>query len=85
MMWLAAAVILVTTALAVGVTNEGVRIALLFLSAALVVFAVVRAVSRAPGPYGISTRSRTFDVTLLVAFAIAIASITLSLPTSALG
>ena len=84
-MWLAALVIAATVALAVLVDGNGVRLALLFLATALVVFAIVRAVSPAPGPYGISVRSRTFDVTILVAFAVVIAGITLTLPRAALG
>lgn len=84
-MWAAAAVILATVALAVFVDGNGVRLALLFLSVSLVVFAVVRAVSPAPGPYGISVRSRTFDVAMLIAFAVVITGITLTLPTAALG
>lgn len=84
-MWVAAAVIVATVALAVFVDNQGVRLALLFLSASLVVFAIVRAVSPAPGPYGISVRSRTFDVAMLVAFAVVVAGITLTLPAAALG
>lgn len=85
MMWLSAVVIAATVAVALLVEGTGVKLALLFLAASLCVFALIRAVSPAPGPYGISVRSRTFDVTLLLAFALVIAAITLTLPTAALG
>lgn len=82
MMWLALAAIVATAVVALVVA---VKIALLLLSAILLAFAVVRAVSPAPGPYGISIRSRAFDLTLLVTAAVVIAAVTLSLPTSELG
>ncbi|UFU05631.1 DUF3017 domain-containing protein [Ruania halotolerans] len=45
---------------------EGARAGALVLAAELVVLGFVRAVSRAPGPYGITSRSRAFDVTILM-------------------
>lgn len=61
-MWLAMLAVGATVALAV---LDGARTASLFLAGTLAVLAVVRGVAPAPGPYGISTRSRTFDVTIL--------------------
>lgn len=76
------AVIASTVALAYVLT---VRTAVLFLAAALIAFAVVRAVSPAPGPYGISTRSRVFDTSILLVGAVVIAAIAISLPATELG
>lgn len=84
MMWLAMLVISATVAVAVAV-DGGVRPAMLLFSAALLAFAIVRAVSPAPGPYGIAVRSRVFDIALLVVGALLIAVVTLALPTSNLG
>lgn len=75
-MWLAALACALTAVLAV-VANS--RVASLFLAAAVLVFAVVRAVSPSPGPYGLSTRSRVFDVTLLVVSGVVIAGLVISL------
>ncbi|WP_156252283.1 DUF3017 domain-containing protein [Pseudactinotalea terrae] len=82
MMWLALAAIIATAVVAWVVA---VKVALLVLSGALLAFALVRAVSPAPGPYGISIRSRAFDITLMVAAAVLIAVVTLSLPIAELG
>lgn len=61
-MWLAMLAVAMTVALAV---LDGARTASVFLALTLAALAVVRGISPAPGPYGISTRSRTFDVTIL--------------------
>ncbi|WP_156224201.1 DUF3017 domain-containing protein [Pseudactinotalea suaedae] len=84
MMWLALLAIVVTVVISI-VLDGGVRPAMLLLSAVLLAFAVVRAVSPAPGPYGIAIRSRAFDITLFVAGALVIAALTLAIPTTALG
>lgn len=81
-MWLALAAIAATVVVSVVI---GVRVGLLLLASVLGTFAIVRAASPAPGPYGISIRSRAFDVTLLAAGALLIAGVTISLPSSALG
>lgn len=80
-MWLAMLALVVVLVVALVV---GARAAVLVLSASLLVLAVVRAVAPAPGPYGISTRSRAFDVTLLAAAAVFMAAVTLSLPSNVL-
>lgn len=85
MMWLALLVIIVTVVVPIVLPEQGVRVALLLLAASLLGFAVVRSVSPAPGPYGISIRSRAFDVTLFVAGAVVIAALTVMVPTTALG
>lgn len=82
MMWLAMLAVIATVVVSVVV---GVRVALLLLAAVLLGLAIVRAVSPAPGPYGIAVRSRAFDVTLMVAGALLIAIVTLTLPPSNLG
>lgn len=81
-MWIAmlAVIAVVVTAYALGV-----RPALLLLSGSLLAFAIVRAVSPSPGPYGISCRSRAFDMSLLAAGALFIAAVTFSLPATTLG
>lgn len=65
-MWVALAGIAVTVVLALTV---GVRFAAFFFAAELAALAVLRAVRPAPGPYGISARSRTFDVSWLALLA----------------
>lgn len=82
MMWLAMVAIAATVAFAYAVSVRG---AVLFLATSLLAFALVRAVSPAPGPYGISTRGRLFDTALLLVGAVVIAVIALSLPASELG
>lgn len=82
MMWLGMAAIVGTAVVGFVV---GVKAALLLLAGVLLLFAIVRAVRPAPGPYGISVRSRAFDITLLVVAALVIAGVTLSLPTTELG
>jgi hypothetical protein len=62
-MWLAMAAVVICVALAYVID---VRAAAGFLALALAGLAVLRMVSPAPGPYGISTRSRAFDVTALL-------------------
>ena len=81
MMWLALLAVVAAVAVSVLVSP---RAGLLLLSGVLAVFAILRAVSPRP-LYGIASRSRAFDVTLMLAAAVLIAGVTLSLPTSALG
>ncbi len=62
-MWVALAWIVVAM---VTMTVVGVRAGILVLAAELLVLGFVRAVSPAPGPYGITSRSRAFYVAILM-------------------
>lgn len=77
MMWVALLAIAAMVALAVLV---GVRQGALCLAGALVVLAGIRMLSPAPGPYGITVRSRAFDTVILLAGAGAITSLVLTIP-----
>ncbi len=68
-MWLAMAAVVISVALAYVID---VRAAAGFLAVALLGLAVLRMVGPAPGPYGISTRSRVFDVSVLLIGAAAV-------------
>lgn len=81
LMWSAMAAVAVMVALAV---NIGVRQASLFLSVVLIVLAGIRAFSDEPGPYGITVRSRSFDIAILLLAAIVIAGLAVTIPTGAL-
>lgn len=76
-----AIMMVVTVALVVGAlvltVTIGVRQAALFLSGALVLLAIARMVSPAPG---LAVRSRGFDVALLLTFAALIAVLVLTVP-----
>lgn len=76
-MWLAMLALLATVGVAVGV---GAQPAALLLAGVLVVLAAVRALLPAPGPYGIATRGKLFDVAVLVAAAAVIAFLALTIP-----
>lgn len=71
-MWLALVGVLAAIAVAVLV---GPLEACLVLAGLLAVLAVVRLAARSPGPYGVSTRSRGFDVVVLLVAALVIGAL----------
>lgn len=62
-MWLALSGVVLAVVLAFVV---GARAAALLLAAELLVCALVRAIAGTPGPYGIASRSKAFDVSFLL-------------------
>lgn len=81
-MWIAMLCVAATVALAFAI---GPRPAVLFLAGAVGAMAVIRAVSPSPGPYGISTRSRVFDVTVMVIGAVVLAGLAITTPAASFG
>ncbi|SED66698.1 DUF3017 domain-containing protein [Ruania alba] len=73
-MWIALAWLL---AAFVVMIVEGARPGALVIASELVVLGFVRAVTRSPGPYGITSRSRAFDVAVLMLSGIGIGTLAL--------